>query len=608
MAPDASGRGSRPVKISYCDGPRLRRTILAAADYVSAHRDELNRINVFPVADGDTGTNLAITLRHVADAVRPLETDSVSVVAEKAAEASVLGARGNSGMILSQFLLTFASNLGERIRVGMGEIADAIYRAGVSLGEALESPAEGTILTVAREVAVEARKRADRREDLYDWLRDLREAGQKALEKTRGALPALRKADVVDAGAMGFVNILEATVRYIEGRPLGSGDGLPASASCGEEGAAAEAGSEAGEGRYCTQIAVRGPGLPESDAVRAAVEDLGTSLIVLRASELVKVHVHADDPAEVERRLAELGTVESRRVEDTRESGAVREVAVVTDSSCDLSREWAREHGVEVVPLRLVVGDRSYRDVEEVGPDELLTLLEDEGTPVPTTSQPPPQDFLDAYREVLDRGSREVLAVYLSAALSGTHDAGLTAARMLDASTGWRVVDSRSGSLGLGMMVVRAVELLDEGRELEEVAEELERIRDRSNLFFTVENLEQLLRSGRVSWGRAWLGDLLDLRPLLTLDEEGHIVPAGRVRGRDAAVEQVLASLDGVLEGASRYRLGVVHAGIPEFAERLERTLMRRYDPVEVFTGPVTAVLAAHLGAGAWGVCYQIED
>jgi len=260
-----------------------------------------------------------------------------------------------------------------------------------------------------------------------------------------------------------------------------------------------------------------------------------------------------------------------------------------------------------VVPLQVVVGERSYRDGVELGPSELLEVLRDPEAPVPTTSQAAPGEFLGAYRGALEEGAEEVLAIVLSGAVSGTHQSALTGARQVEEGR-VEVMDSRTGSVALGLMVIRAIELLDAGRELDEVRDELERIRDRSGFFFTVRDLEGLLRSGRVSRGKAWLGNLLGLRPLLTVDDEGRIVPCGRVRSREAALDAVLERLDGALPGHDRYRLGVVHVGLPDFAGRVERKLRERYDPVEVHSQPLTAVIAAHVGAGAWGVCYQIED
>jgi len=141
------------MQIRYLDGPRLRRSLIAACDYAQGYREELNRINVFPVPDGDTGTNLALTVRAIADHLRVGDARGVAEVAHEAAQAAVLGARGNCGMILSHFLLGFADDLSGLERIDTGRFATALNAGAVNLQEALETPVEGTILTVMRDTA-----------------------------------------------------------------------------------------------------------------------------------------------------------------------------------------------------------------------------------------------------------------------------------------------------------------------------------------------------------------------------------------------------------------------------------------------------------------------
>ncbi|MFQ5746293.1 MAG: DegV family protein [Gemmatimonadota bacterium] len=602
------------ARIAYLDGHRLRRTLLAAIEHVSADRRELNRINVFPVPDGDTGTNLTLTLRSMSEALEPLESGSVSEVAGVAAEACVLGARGNSGMLFSRFVLGFARSLGQKVRAGTREVAEALSAGSGSLREVLESPQEGTIITVARDVADEGRRRAPSRRDFHEWLRDLLGVAESSLQRTRLILPALREAGVVDAGAKGFVSFLEGILRYVEGRERVPADGVGTDDdAAGSEGLEAdwlrrarEAGIGGSEGRWCTQIALRGEALPEDREIRRALAGHGTSTIVLRAGTVAKIHIHSDDPDAVRSLLAGLGEIISERFEDTRQVKVQRRVAVVTDSSADLSREWVESHGVDVVPLLVLVGDETYRDGVDLTSGHLGEILSDPEAPLPTTSQPALADFTAVYQEALDRGAEEMLGVFVGSSLSGTLGTATAAMRELDCP--WEIVDSRTSSLGLGLLVARAVELLDEGLSVPEVAAELARVRTRSNLLFTVDRLDHLLRSGRVGRLKAWLGGLLDLKPILGLDSEGHVVSMATVRGSDGLVPRILSLLDEVLEGVQRYRFGIAHFGAADAAEQVRRSLAERYDPVEIHVGPVTAALAVHTGPCAWAVAYQIED
>lgn len=602
-----AGAVKRPLRISYVDGRRLRRSILAGVQHVSQDREELDRINVFPVPDGDTGTNLTLTLASIADAVRPVDSRSLTVVADVAAEASVLAARGNSGMLFSRFLLTFADLVRGRERLGSVEMAKALSGASSSLDDVLENPREGTIITVARDMAVEAERRAaSGTGDIYYWLNDMHVAAERSLERTQDMLEVLREAGVVDAGAMGFVSFFDGIIQFIEGRIRT--DVLEDAGHAKSLYHAREAGVGADEGRYCTQVAVRGPDLPDDQTIREAIRELGTSTIVLHAGNLAKVHIHADAPAAVVEVLAEFGEIVSERIEDTLLSGTTRHISVTVDSGSDLPREWSERHGVSVVPLQVTIGDRTYLDGIDIDAAGLYERMHgpDATGPV-TTSQPTPRAFIDAYEGGLARGAEAILAIYISSQISGTYGTGAAALRGIDGVDG-NALDSRSGSLGSGLLAVRAVELLDQGMDLEDVVVELERVRDQSNVFFSVDTMEYLLRSGRVSRAKAWLGGMLDLKPILSFSDEGQLVAMGRGRGMDAVRDRVFDMLDERLIEAKRYRFGISHFAAEEWVLHMVEEIEQRYEPLEILCGAATAALGVHLGPGAWGLAYQIED
>ncbi|HET7296494.1 MAG TPA: DAK2 domain-containing protein, partial [Gemmatimonadales bacterium] len=253
------------IGIGYVDGPRLRRSLLAAADWVAAGRDDLNRLNVFPVPDGDTGTNLCLTLRAVAQALRGMPDAPLPRITEAMAQASVRGARGNSGMMLSQFLLGLQEGLGDRATATARDLARAITRGFERLHGALDEPVEGTILTVAREAALEA-VQARHELDLRVFMRRLVERTECALARTPDLLAALKAAGVVDAGAKGFVRLLEGVKRLIEEGHVAQG-----AVERVQPDAAAETEVSAElDFRFCTEVLVRGPALPaDADARRA---------------------------------------------------------------------------------------------------------------------------------------------------------------------------------------------------------------------------------------------------------------------------------------------------------------------------------------------------
>ena len=581
---------------------------------MAAGRDELNRINVFPVPDGDTGTNMWLTLRAVASALRDLGGDDgdaalpLPYVAETMAQASVRGARGNSGMMLSQFLLGFRDGLGQRLRAGAGDLAAAIGLGFERLQASLDEPVEGTILTVAREAAEEA-GHARGESDLRVFMSRIVNRAEAALQRTPELLAALKSAGVVDAGAKGFVRLLEGVKRLIEEGHVAQGAvdrvSTPASAA-----ALTEVETDR-DYRYCTELMVRSATLPLPDPaeVRKALRAHGGSIVVLSTGDLLKAHVHTDAPDDVFKLATSWGTLESTKADDMRAQHqalqARRPIAFVSDTACDLPDELVLQYDIGLVPLQLIVAERSYRDRLELTAPEFFRRMR-AGLDA-STSQPSPQAFTDAYGDAA-RSADRVIAVIVSSALSGTHGNADAAARRFDTSR-VTVVDSRSASLGEGLLVIRGVELAAAGWEADAIVRELERVRSHSGGLFTVDNFERLVRSGRLGRGRAWLGTKLNLKPVMALTMEGKIEPVGRVRGREAARRRILELLDHALTPRPRaLRLGVVHGDIPEFAEALRVELVARYRPMQCLVMPITPVIAAHAGIGAWGVFYQNED
>ncbi|HSH75765.1 MAG TPA: DegV family protein [Longimicrobiales bacterium] len=605
------------MKIRYLDGPRLRRALLAACDYAQRERAELNRINVFPVPDGDTGTNLSLTLQAIADHLRSERHAEVSVVAYQAAQGAVVGARGNCGMMLSHFLLGFAEGVATRARIGTREFGLALAAGAEKLHAALERPVEGTILTVMRDTATAAcRCEAS---DFVVLVDDLVGEARRSLATTPDLLPVLKKAGVVDAGAKGFVSLLEGVHLFVRGDPALSatlrpnGDAAPVVAE-------QDYSADGEHYRFCTEALVRGAELPSQDAVREVLRELGDSLIVIRAVDVLKVHVHTDEPERVFEYLRAQGSLVTHKAEDMeaqhatigRSAGghvrlARRPVAVVTDSACDLSEEIVRAHGIHVTPLALVANDRTYRDGVDITAEEFHERLRSDGE-LPTTSQPAPAAFLEIYARAFEE-AEAVVGVLAGSTLSGTFSSAEVAASRSEGGP-VHLVDSLGASLLEGLMVLKAAELAELGWTPDEIARELRRVRERSGILFTVDKFDRLIASGRVGRGRALVGRALGLKPILGLHPDGKVGAFGKALGRRRAKSTLLRVLRSQIpEDVRKVRFGVVHVGIPGMSDEICRRLRAEYgDHVEILTAPATPVIATHTGIGTWGVAYLVED
>ncbi|HEY0671461.1 MAG TPA: DegV family protein [Longimicrobiales bacterium] len=601
------------MKIRYLDGRRLRRSLVAGCEFVQLRRAELNRINVFPVPDGDTGTNLALTASAIADRLRSSKETNISIVARDAADAAILGARGNCGMILSHFLLGFSEQVRSQPRLTVSEFTGALSGAVRHVYRSLERPVEGTILTVMRATAEEAQQ--SRLADFADLVERLLERAKEALARTPDLLPQLRAAGVVDAGAKGYVHMLEGIVSFMHGDPFVALKTAP-NFEADTAAARVEYPRESEKYRFCTEGMVRGETLPAQNAVQQQLHGQGDSLIVIRGSDILKVHIHTDVPDQVFSYLRTLGELITHKAEDmAAQHDAVRSAAshvqlarrpisIVTDSACDLPDEVVRAHGIHVVPMTLVFGEEALRDRVDI--DDATFLRRLRNGEQPTTSQPPPAAFLEYYGRAAEDGEA-VLAIPVGSSLSGTFASAEAAAKRFEGAP-VTLFDSLGASLLQGLLVLRGSELAEAGWAVDRIAAELKRIRQQSGIFFTVDVFDNLLRSGRVGRGRAWLAGFLDVKPIMELNRAGLVEPLARVRGMRNVLPRMMKALEErVPRSVNTVRFGVIHVGMPELAAQAKAAIHRIYGPRETIVAPATPVLAAHLGPGAWGICYQVE-
>ncbi|HLY32882.1 MAG TPA: DAK2 domain-containing protein, partial [Ktedonobacterales bacterium] len=207
----------RPRRVNLFDGQELKKAIMAGHAWLERHRDAINALNVFPVPDGDTGTNMSLTMRAATKEIRDASDTSACVIAEKLSRGALMGARGNSGVILSQILRGLSNNLDNKATLTAQDFAEAMQGAAKAAYQAVITPIEGTILTVVREAAEAARQSAARGADLPTLFEDTVQAAKAAVARTPDLLPRLKEAGVVDAGGQGLTAILEGMSRYLRG-------------------------------------------------------------------------------------------------------------------------------------------------------------------------------------------------------------------------------------------------------------------------------------------------------------------------------------------------------------------------------------------------------
>jgi DegV family protein with EDD domain len=270
--------------------------------------------------------------------------------------------------------------------------------------------------------------------------------------------------------------------------------------------------------------------------------------------------------------------------------------AIVLDSTADFPEAPKRFLNWRVVPLYVLFGDQSYRDYVELAPEEFYARLRTSEA-LPTTSQPTPGDFLETYEEL---GAYErIYSLHLSSVLSGTYQSATTAAATLGDDK-VRVVDSETASAAIALLGLAIQRRLDHGTTDEELDALIERFKDEAHLIFTVDTLEFLRRGGRIGRASAWAGQLLHVKPILTIERE--VIPLKRVRGNQKAMQEFVKAFTSTTEDVPTLKVGIAHADAPERAEQL-RKMVRHERPeaeIELIT-TLGAVVGTHAGPGTVG-------
>jgi hypothetical protein len=588
--------------ITYLDAPRLLRALTAGIGNVFQRREYLNRINVFPVPDGDTGTNMAFTFKTILEATATSPDERVDTLMDHVAEAALDGARGNSGAIMAQYFHGFREAVAGRQLLTAEGLAEAALAGAEAAWTAMSRPVQGTLPTVLEDFSRELAQRvAAGVRDIRVLLRHGLVRARESLANTPNQLAVLKQAGVVDAGGQGFVDLIEGIWEFIENGRLATAAALRADLRADLTGGVQRL--AVGAHRYCTECVVVSAGSEGIDRGRlmARLEQLdASSLVVAGGQQRVRVHIHVNNPAEVFLACEAFGTIKQQKADDMERQRSLLdhagEVAVVVDSGADIPADEIERLRIHMVPVRLSFGDREYLDRVSLSAAEFYAMLRESAEP-PLTSQPPAQDFARVYSLLTSHGYA-VISVGLSQQLSGTTAAAKQAAGRPDAGDVC-VVDSLSATAGQGLLAMAAAEAAMAGMSAREIEALLLEWIPRTRVLGIADDLSYAVRGGRVpAWVKQLFG-LFRLNPVLTTNREGKLGLAGFHLGRGASPARLARSAVHRMERDAMYRVVIAHANNEAGATSTRQHILEQHARVHschiTEAGPA---LGVHFGPG----------
>lgn len=585
---------------------RFTQSVVAGAQMVIDHKEELNRINVFPVADGDTGSNLAALMQGIIDNL-VLSEGALESQLNELATVALISARGNSGIIFAQFFSSVAEGFSGKTGTTENFIDALVYGVDKTY-DSLADPKEGTILTVMRDWTTAFKLGYQGEQSLRDALLSAQKKAKQTLEDTEFQMAVLKKNRLVDSGGKGFYYFISGvTTNLLDGpkkKWLSSQEPVDLNIKV-----APHHETEEPIFRYCSEFILKNI-TSSKESVISAIKGKGDSLIVAGNDRQVKIHLHTNHPQDVLKVLLSHGEISYQKVDDMSKQYQVsknrrRPIAIVTDSVADLPEEWVTTYQIHIIPMNILVGNQNYLDKLTIGTDAMAQSL-GKGEKI-STAQPSIQT-VDALLSFLQGKYDHVLVLTVSQKLSGTYQLMNQRIKERQLSTDWiKVIDSRLNTVAQGLLVKKAAEIVDEEDNFEKIVASVEQLREKIFIYVAVDDLSPMIASGRIPKFIGNLARKLSLHPIVSLDMEGNGRLTGVTLTQNRSVKKINKKIKRLMNHQHLTDSLLTHVdaknGAVAWQKELGETLLVFPEVIDC-----SAVIATSAGVGCMAIAGVLEE
>ena len=593
------------MKIKELDGQAFFKAFENGAKLVEKNKKHLNDINFFPVPDSDTGNNMSITLTSVAIKVEPEK--SIYKTIEAISDHSIQSARGNSGLILAQFFSGLYKKMVNKATLNTRDFAKNVKKSIPYLYENIDNPHEGTMITVIKDWAEKLPDLAENIDDFVILFEKSLDIAKESLEETKHILEVHKKNDSVDAGAQGFIYFLEGIIYYWKNTD-GANEISKSAAELNEENIAGsdnnldDLNEEELNYRYCTELLLQTE--LKNSIIKSQLNDKGDSIIVAGNKNNTRVHIHTNDPAEVAYLLNDKGKIIEQKVDDMKlqvkiNQGPKREIALITDSIADIPQDLIDKYEIHMIPLNMMIDGVSFLDRQTINLDYFFEYL-DNAEEFPSSSLPT-ADFIYNYLLKIKDRYNSMLVISVAEELSGTGKAFKQAIKQLESENELPVayIDSRLNSGAQGLLVLKAAEEIENGKSLAEIEKIINDYRSKAKIYVNVNTFDYMVKGGRVSPMKGFIANLLNFKPIISLDEEGKGIIKGKSltrKGVNKKIEDLVININKE-EPIDKYC--IVHSKADKLAQEWKDKITELIGFSPEYIMNISSVTALNAGPGS---------
>jgi hypothetical protein len=431
----------------------------------------------------------------------------------------------------------------------------------------------------------------------------------KSLIATRSKLAVLKKANVVDAGARGFVFFVEGIIDFITNRNLKDLIQVRAETAVFEK--IEESIPVKVDFRFCTEALIKNSSI-DNKSLLTILERYGNSIVVAGSDRMRRLHLHTNNPAGLFNELRNTGTLAFQKADDMiRQSEVVYnrkwKIALVTDSTCDLAQDIIDNYQINVLPININFGENHYLDKVTIQPEQFYALLK-ENKDYPKSSQVNEKSFTNLYSHLASHYD-SIIAIHLSEKLSGTFNSSLKAAEAIskEFNKPISVINSKNISGALGLIILRTAQAIEEGYSHDQVVYMAKRWTNNVRLYVSVRTIKYLVKSGRVSFVRGLLARIFNINPIVSIDETGKAVLFDKTFSQKANMAKVMKHITKIYHGEKIWNYIILHANNCDAAQWYSAKMEILTGKKPAFIVNISPVLGAHAGTGAAAVAFLFE-
>ncbi|MCD4826301.1 MAG: DegV family EDD domain-containing protein [Acholeplasmataceae bacterium] len=576
----------------------LYNSFIIGAKNVILEKNSLNKINVFPVPDGDTGTNLSSMMNSIIEKAILKETSLETM--ETIVDAAIEGARGNSGIIFASYINGFYNAL-KNDELTIDQYIEMVTYAADQAYLSINKPVEGTMITLMRVWATALNDLKDVSKGALDLFSQAFAILQVELKNTTEKLAVLKQNKVVDAGAKGFVHFIEGFIKSLKGEQVSlEFHDIPEITEQLHIDHLDES-----QFRYCTEALLSSSDI-DHKAIKSHLETLGDSLVVAGNKRRLRVHIHTDVPDQVFTYLASHGTILEQKVDDMiRQFEMVNHqkynIALVCDSIADLPQSLVDQYQIHQYPLGLMINGTTYYDKLTIQSGSFYDLM-DTLDVYPTTSQPN-QKSLENFFSQLTTYYDKIIVLSVSSKMSGTYQAFVdAAAKFKDKKIA--VIDTMQNSGAQGLLVLKTAQAIEKKMDFDKIVDYINTLKQETKILVSVKTLKYMVKNGRVSKTTGLIGKIVNLKPVISIDNQGEGIIFDKGLSIKTSNKKIFNHVKGILEFNEIEDYAIVHANADDRAQSYTEVYTDLIGKPPTYIMNISPIVALSAGIGTVAIAY----